>query len=115
MGRLAWVVLVLAATPLGCAETFPDRVALQPEARNVEVVTDVPNEDVYESVGAVSAQVVARDSGEAFHEATNALRNQAAKRGATFVSIEEVTSHAARDFSGRTVVSMAGTAFKPKL
>jgi hypothetical protein len=98
----------------GCVDTFPDKVALAPNAANVEVVSDPPNPDVYEPVGEVSAKVIAKEVGEAFREAANELRNKAAAKGASFVSIDDVSSRAAWDFSGRTVVTMAGTAYKPK-
>ena len=97
-----------------CVDNFPDRVALEPRATNVEVVTDPPNPEVYEPVGEVAAQVIGREVGEAFRQAFNELRNQAAKKGATFVAVEEVQSRAAWDFSGRTVVSLVGTAYRPK-
>jgi hypothetical protein len=109
---LLWLGL---ATPLaGCLEYLPEQVPLVAGASNVEVVSDPPNADVYEAVGEVSAQVVGKEVGEALRQAANDLRNQAAKRGATFVSIDDVTSRAAWDFSGRLIVSMSGTAYKPK-
>ena len=98
----------------GCVDSLPDKINLVPEAQNVEVVTDPPNPEVYEAVGEVAAQVIGREVGEAFRQAFNELRNQAAKKGATFVAVEEVQSRAAWDFSGRTVVSLVGTAYRPK-
>jgi hypothetical protein len=98
----------------GCVDALPDKVNLAPEASTVEVVTDPPNPEVYEPVGEVAAQVIGREVGEAFRQAFNELRNQAAKKGATFVAVEEVQSRAAWDFSGRTVVSLVGTAYRPK-
>jgi hypothetical protein len=105
------LVLVLSG---GCVDNFPDRVALEPRATNVEVVTDPPNPEVYEPVGEVAAQVMGREVGEAFRQAFNELRNEAAKKNASFVHVEEVTSRAAWDFSGRTVVSLVGVAYRPK-
>ncbi|HEY8074724.1 MAG TPA: hypothetical protein VIF62_11455 [Labilithrix sp.] len=99
----------------GCVDaSYPDKVNLAPEAQTVEVVTDPPNPEVYEPVGEVAATIIGREVGEAFRQAFNELRNQAAKKGATFVAVEDVQSRAAWDFSGRTVVSLVGTAYRPK-
>ncbi len=99
----------------GCVDAaYPDKVNLLPEAQTVEVVTDPPNPEVYEPVGEVAAQIIGREVGEAFRQAFNELRNQASKKGASFVAVEEVQSRAAWDFSGRTVVSLVGTAYRPK-
>src|SRR5256885_11081666 len=105
------LLLLLAG---GCVDALPDKVNLVPEAATVEVVTDPPNPEVYEPVGEVAAQVIGREVGEAFRQAFNELRNQASQKGATFVAVEEVQSRAAWDFSGRTVVSLVGTAYRPK-
>lgn len=109
--------LPLVATALlasGCLENLPERIALAPGAEEVEVVSDPPNPEVYEPVGGVSARVVATEVNEAVRYATNELRNQAAKKGASFVSIDEVATRASWDLRGRTVVSMVGTAFRQK-
>jgi hypothetical protein len=97
-----------------CESTLPEKVALVPGANSVEVVSDPPNPETYEPVGEVSAQVIGREVGESLRQAANELRNQGAKKGATFVSIDEVTSRAAWDFSGRVVVTISGTAYKTK-
>lgn len=98
----------------GCIPELPDKVALAETAANVEVVSDPPNRDVYEPVGEVTAQVIGREVGDAFRQAANMLRNEAAKKNATFVSIDDISSRAAWDLSGRTIVTMVGTAYKPK-
>jgi hypothetical protein len=98
----------------GCVDQFPEKINLAPEAANVEVVTDEPNPEVYEPVGEVAAQVIGREIGESFRQAFNELRNQAARKHASFVHVEEVESRAAWDFSGRTVVSLVGTAYRQK-
>jgi uncharacterized protein YbjQ (UPF0145 family) len=77
-------------------------------------VSDPPNLEVYEPVGGVGTRVVATEVSEAVRQAKNELRNQAAKKGATFVSIEEMTSRASWDLRGHTVVSMTGTAFRQR-
>ena len=102
----------LTFTVVGCIETVPQQVALAPEADHVEVVTDSPNLEVYEPAGGVTARVVTTEVSEAVRRAKNELRNQAAKKGATFVSIEEVSSRATWDLRCRTVVTMTGTAFR---
>ena len=106
--------LLFSASLVACIDNYPDKVNLNPEAAAVEVVTDTPNPEVYEPVGEVGAQVISREVGEAFRQAFNELRNQASTKGATFVAVEEVQSRAAWDFSGRTVVSLVGTAYRPK-
>lgn len=104
--------LVVSLT--GCAELLPEEIPLAPGADQVEVISDPPNSDVYEPVGGVSARVAALEVSEAVRQARNELRNQAAKKGATFVSIDDVTSHASWDMRGRTIVDMTGTAFRQK-
>jgi hypothetical protein len=114
---LALSVLVSVSAPAalsGCIDAFPDKIVLRPEAANVEIVTDPPNPEVYEPTGEVATQVIGREVGEAFRQAFNELRNQAATKGATFVHVEEVSSRAAWDFSGRVVVSIVGTAYRGK-
>lgn len=108
------VALLLIFACAGCESTLPEKVALVPGAANVEVVSDPPNPELYEPAGEVSAQVVAREVGDGLRQAANDLRNQAAKKGATFVSMDDVTSRATWDFSGRVVVTIVGTAYKVK-
>jgi hypothetical protein len=114
MRLLLLLTSIAVAATSACAETFPDIVPLAPGADSVEVVSDPPNKDVYEAVGAVSASVSGLEVSVAVREAKNELRNQASKRGATFVSIDEISSRASWDLRGRTIVSMSGTAFRPK-
>jgi hypothetical protein len=99
---------------MGCESTLPERVALVPGASNVEVVSDPPNPELYEGSGEVSATVIAHEVGDGLRQAANELRNQAAKKGASFVSIDDVSSRATWDFSGRVVVTITGTAYKVK-
>ena len=115
MSRFFEVTTIVAVLSLsGCAETFPEIVALAPGADNVEVVSDPPNPDVYEPVGGVNARVAGTEVSTAVREAKNELRNQAAQKGATFVSIDDITSRASWDLRGRTIVSMSGTAYRAK-
>ncbi|MBX3190275.1 MAG: hypothetical protein KF819_24970 [Labilithrix sp.] len=108
------LLFALAHGAAGCAINLPEKVALLPEAANVEIITEPPNKDVYEPAGEVSAQVIGRESQDAMRQAFNQLRNQAASKNASFVAIDDVTAHAAWDFSGRTVVTLVGTAYRPK-
>jgi hypothetical protein len=98
----------------GCVELLPEQIALAPGADHVEVISDPPNPDIYEPVGGVTARVAATEVSEAVRQAKNELRNQAAKKGATFVSIDEISSRASWDLRGRTIVAMTGTAFRQK-
>ena len=107
-------VVLLGLLVTGCPEALPDKFPLKPEAANVEIVSDPPNVEVYESAGEVSASVIGREVDQAFKQAFNHLRNQAAAKGATFVAVDDVSSRAAWDFSGRTIVSVVGTAYRPK-
>lgn len=107
-------VLFCGSASAGCESTMPEKVALVPGANTVEVVSDPPNPELYESTGEVSAHVIAREVGDGLRQAANDLRNQAAKKGATFVSIDDVSSRATWDFSGRVVVTIVGTAYKVK-
>lgn len=103
-----------AALQPACSIALPEKVALEPSAGNVEIINEPPNKEIYEPAGEVSTQVVGRESQDAIRQAMNALRNQAAAKKATFVAVEDVTSHAAWDFSGRTVVTIVGTAYRTK-
>lgn len=111
---LAFALLASTLSLAGCVDAFPDKVLLKPEAANVEIATDPPNNEVYDPAGEVATQIIARDVGEAFRQAFNELRNQASAKGASFVHVEEVSSRAAWDFSGRVVVSIVGTAYRGK-
>jgi hypothetical protein len=62
----------------------------------------------------VTAQVIGRETQDALRQALNELRNKAAARGATFIAVDEVSSHAAWDFSGRIIVTIIGTAYRTK-
>ena len=112
-GLLAFF-LVGCATLMGCENTLPEKVSLVPGATNVEIVSDPPNPQLYDAVGEVTAQVIGTEVGDSLRQAANEIRNQGSRKGATFVSIEEVTSRAAWDFSGRVVVTMTGTAYRLK-
>jgi hypothetical protein len=110
----AFVALSSSILLTGCAETLPERVGLVPGAEDVEVIGDQPNRDIYEPIGGVTARVMSTEVSAAVREAKNELRNQAAKKGATFVSIDEVTSRASWDLRNKTVVSITGTAYRLK-
>ena len=98
----------------GCIDTLPEKIALSPTAGNVEILNEPPNKETYESAGEVSAHVIGRETQEALRQAMNQLRNQAAAKNATFVAVDDVTARAAWDFSGRTIITMVGTAYRTK-
>jgi hypothetical protein len=108
------LLFVAPAGLAGCIDALPEKVVLQPNAGNVEVISEPPNAEIYEPAGEVNAQVIGRETQEALRQAFNELRNKAAAKGATFVAVDEVTSRAAWDFSGRTIVTLVGTAYKTK-
>jgi hypothetical protein len=106
--------VIAISTTTGCAENLPSEVPLAPGADAVEVVSDPPNADIYEACGGVTARVAATEVSAAVREAKNELRNQAAAKKATFVSIDETASRPSWDLRGRTVVTMTGTAYRQK-
>ena len=109
------LLAALAGTSTGgCADTLPEKIALSPEAANVEVLNEPPNLETYEPAGEVTALVIGRETQQALRQAMNELRNKAAAKGATFVAVDDVTARAAWDFSGRTVITLVGTAYKTK-
>ncbi|MDB4946542.1 MAG: hypothetical protein JWP97_6076 [Labilithrix sp.] len=121
--RLARLVTALAAPALvalsfacaGCAhEKLPPPVALRADAQNVEIISEPPNPEIYEPAGEVTAKIVGRDNSVSLREAFNTLRNQAAAKGATFVAVDEISSTAAWDLSGRTILTLVGTAYRTK-
>ena len=99
---------------VGCIDALPEKVALSPQASNVEVINEPPNKEIYESAGEVSARIMGTEPQYAIRQAMNQLRNQAAAKNATFVAVDDVSAHAAWDFSGRTIVTMVGTAYRTK-
>lgn len=111
---LTLLVLLAAGAQPACSIALPEKVALEPAAGNVEILNEAPNKDIYEPAGEVTAQVVGRETQDALRQAMNQLRNQAAAKKATFVAVEDVTSRAAWDFSGRTIVTLVGTAYRTK-
>ncbi len=108
------VASLLAAGAAGCTDLLPEKIVLSPEASNVEVINELPNTEIYESAGEVTAQVIGHETHNALRQALNQLRNKAAAKGATFIAVDDVTSRAAWDFSGRTIVTLVGTAYRTK-
>lgn len=111
---LALLTALAGTSASGCADTLPEKIALSPSASNVEVLSEPPNIETYEPAGEVTAHVIGRETQDALRQAMNELRNKAAAKGATFVAVDDVTSSAAWDFSGRTIVTIVGTAYKTK-
>jgi len=108
-----WIgVIPMVVVLAGCANGLPEKVALLPQARSVEIIDDAPNLEVYEPAGEVSARVIGRDVRESRRQTEFALRNQAGAKGASFVLIEDAASQASWD--GRTISSASGTAFRSK-
>lgn len=108
------LALVLSISSMGCADTLPSKVPLHPEAANVEILIEAPNRGTYEPAGQVRVQIIGQDAASSTREALNALRNQASAKGASFVAVEEMSSRAAWDLTGRTIVTVLGTAYRPK-
>lgn len=111
---LALVGALAGTSAAGCKDTLPEKIVLSPGASDVEVLSEPPNLETYEPAGEVTAMVIGHETQAALRQAMNELRNKAATKGATFVAVDDVTARAAWDFSGRTVVTIVGTAYKPK-
>jgi hypothetical protein len=99
---------------IGCWDLPPGNVPLTPEADNVEILTEAPNLDVYESFGEVTVDSIGSDNKDAQVSARHALRNRAAQLKARFVSIDDASASFAWDFSGRTIVTIRGRVFRMK-
>jgi hypothetical protein len=112
--RLSSVVAVLAVVCAACWEMPPINVPLSSAGERVEVVAEAPNEDVYEPFQEISVQALGATPREAADTARHMLRNRAGELGGGFVSIEDSSASTAWDFSGRTVVTMKGHAYRVK-
>jgi hypothetical protein len=98
----------------GCWDLPPGNVPLSADADEIEIVTEAPNDDVYEPFGEVTVDAIGKDNKDAQLSARHALRNRAAQLKARFVSIDEANASFAWDFSGRTIVTIRGHVFRMK-
>jgi ADP-ribose pyrophosphatase YjhB (NUDIX family) len=97
----------------GCAEALPEKINLKPEGEQVEIINERPNQDLYVPMGEITAAAMGDSKETALVQAKNDLRNQAAARGASLVSVDNV--EAKLEWQGRkTAVKATGTAYKPK-
>jgi hypothetical protein len=110
VGLSFWLSLACLA---GCID-LPEKVVLKPEAEKVELLTETPNENLYEPFGSVRGEAIGHTSQGTAIEARNDLRNHAAAIGARFVTIDSVDASLAWDLSGRTVVVMRGKVYRLK-
>lgn len=113
--KLLFVSACMTLVPLvqGCEEGVPQSVVLSNAGRDVELVSEAPNGDVYVEIGEVSGRAMAVEKHEAFNLARNALRNATAQKGASIVRIDNVDAKLAWEV-GMTVVVVTGTAYKTK-
>ncbi len=116
--RLGSILLALAlplsALGAGCWEMPPANVALTAAAEDVEILTETPSADIYESFQELNVQAIGGSGREATVTARHMLRNRAAEIHARFVSVDDATASLAWDFSGRTIVSIRGRAYRIK-
>jgi hypothetical protein len=112
--RLRSLLFALAVTLGGCWEMPPGNVPLSSEAENVEIVSEAPSPEIYESFQELSVQAIGLSSLEATNAAKHMLRNRGAELHARFVSVDDSTASLAWDFSGRTIVTLRGRAFRVK-
>jgi hypothetical protein len=111
------IVIALAATAsglVGCLDLPPANVPLDHAGESVEILTDSPNLDLYESYGEISVDAIGMGTREAQVTARHLLRNRAGVLHARFVSVDVASASFAWDFSGRTVVTMRGRVFRVK-
>ena len=106
--------LALPACTLGCLDLPPANVPLSSAGEDVEILTDSPNLDLYESYGDLTVDAIGMGSREAQLSARHLLRNRAGAMHARFVSVDDASASFAWDFSGRTVVTIRGRVFRVK-
>jgi hypothetical protein len=112
---MRWLVLPLVCLgAIGCFDLPPGNVPLSADADNVEILTEQPNLDVYESFGEVTVDAIGSGNKDAQMSARHALRNKAAELHARFVSVDDASASFAWDFSGRTIVTIRGRVFRMK-
>jgi uncharacterized protein DUF4156 len=83
------VVLLACVLSLGCAESLPEHVELQPAAEHVEFALEPPSANTYKMVGQVEGASTASDPDVAQQAAHNDLRNKAAALGASLVTVDQ--------------------------
>jgi hypothetical protein len=108
-GAALWGIgnLLAGLGTAGCAMTLPEKVPLNAEAANVEVLSEPPNLETYEPAGEVTAHVMGRETENVLRQGMNQLRNQAAAKGATFVAVD--------DDSGCDLAPVRAHAYEPLL
>ncbi len=89
-------------------------VPLSPAGEQVEILAELPNHDVYEPFNEITVQAIGHGSEDARNSARHLLRNRGAELHARFVSIDEASAAFAWDFSGRTIVTLRGHAYRMK-
>jgi hypothetical protein len=112
--RSRLLLLALAFSSAGCWDLPPGNVPLNPDAENVEILSETPNLDVYESFGELTVDAIGNGNKDAQMSARHLLRNRAAQMHARFVSVDDASASIAWDFSGRTVVTLRGRVFRVK-
>jgi hypothetical protein len=108
------ILLALAMALGACWEMPPSTAALSAAAEEVEILTEAPSPDVYESFQDITVQAIGPSGSEATTIARHMLRNRGAELHARFVSVDDATASLAWDFSGRTIVTLRGRAFRVK-
>jgi len=110
---LLLLVAPLTFTGASCID-LPERVPLTPAGEGVDVVADVPSDQVYEAFAEVRGSAIGYGPGPTSIQARNDLRNHVAQLKAHFVYIERVDAEMAWDLSGRTVVTVVGRVYRQK-
>lgn len=112
--RLRPLLLAIALPLFGCWEMPPSSVPLSTAGEDVEILSETPSPEIYESFQELSMQALGSNGREATVTARHMLRNRGAELGARFVSVDDASATLAWDFSGRTIVTLRGRAFRVK-
>ncbi len=107
-------LLALAVALTACWEMPPGNVPLSTAGEEVEILTEIPSADIYESFQELTVEAIGMSGREATVTARHMLRNRGAELHARFVSVDDATATLAWDFSGRTIMTIRGRAFRVK-
>ncbi len=100
--------LLLALTLTSCITT---RIALNENAKNVEIVTGEPNNNYCKYLGEIEGDAESMDISASQKNARNEFKNQTAELGGNIAKIDTNSAANAMDFTGRIRVVLNGRAF----
>lgn len=110
----AMAAVLLSPLFTGCLNETPTAPrVLSPEGSEVAIAMSTPSPSAYECVGKVVAYDVDKESYLAEQSAQRELRNEAAKMGASLVTVDS-TSGQRVFLQDRVKVTLRGRAFRPR-